>query len=72
MTEYIGFKETGCNVEFSFYSQTEKAYRVKTEEGYLVWIPKFCFREDGSMKRDYNYIFYDNLKKAVSNYRGKL
>ena len=72
MTEYIGFKDTGCDIEFSFHSKSDKAYRVKTEDGYLIWIPKFCFNEDGSMKRKYNDIFYDNIKKAVSNYRGNL
>ncbi len=72
MTEYIGFKETGCNVEFSFYSETPKAYRVKTEEGYLVWLPKWIFDDCGSINRKYNHIFYDNLRQAVSNYRGNL
>lgn len=72
MTEWIGFKDTGCNIEFSFHSESPKAYRVKTEEGHLVWIPKYAFNEDGTMKQIYNYIFYDNLKRAVSNYRGNL
>lgn len=72
MTEYIGFRGTGCNIEFSFYAQSEKAYRVKTEEGYLIWLPKFIFDEYRTIKQEYNQMFYDNLRKAVGNYRGNL
>lgn len=72
MTEWIGFENTGCNIEFSYYEETPKAYRVKTLEGILVWLPKYIFDDFGCIKQRYNQMFYDNLKQAVSNYRGKL
>jgi hypothetical protein len=53
-TEYIGFKDTGCDIEFTFHSETERAYRVKTEDGYLIWLPKFIFEDDGCIKQEYN------------------
>ena len=72
MNEFIGFENTGCNIGFTLHSSSEKAYRVKTEEGYLLWLPKFIFDECGAIRQEYNQMFYDNLRKAVSNYRGNL
>lgn len=71
-SEYIGFKDTGCNIEFTLHSSSEKAYRIKTEEGYLLWLPKFIFDDYKTIKQEYNQMFYDNLRQAVGNYRGNL
>lgn len=72
MIEYIGFEDTGCNIEFKYFAETSKAYRVKTEDGYLIWLPKSIFDDYGTVKRKYNQMFYDNLRQAVGNYRGRL
>lgn len=53
-----GLKGSGCDYELEIIDQSEKAFKVETIEGDIVWMPKSAFDETGELK-DWAYAMLD-------------
>jgi len=62
---YIGLPDTGNDTELEIVNETEKAYKLKADDGAVFWMPKRAFDDDGSLKRDFYWMFDENYQKAV-------
>lgn len=53
---FIGLRGTGNETEYDIVLETDKAYRLKADDGFTFWMPKRAFEDSGSMKRDYYWM----------------
>ena len=53
---FIGLRGTGNETEYDIVLETDKAYRLKADDGFTFWMPKSAFEEDGSIRRTYYWM----------------
>jgi hypothetical protein len=64
MDYYIGLQGSpGVDMELEIIRETEKAYYLKNEFGFVFWLPKSCFESDGTLTPDGVRLYREKVRE---------